>query len=153
MADWIETQRGVVVETDCDVNRHMNVLGYFTRLGQSSGYLLSLAGLYYSDLVEQGYGLGSVINTTRYNRELLDGNRYVIESAFVRLGNSSIRYVHKMTNEGTGELSASSDTVEVLFDMTARASTPWPADMRARFEPMLVTLSGADREWFDGKSA
>ena len=148
MSDWIETQRGIIEPQDCDVNRHMNVNGYFSRFGNASGYLLSLAGIYYSDVVELGLGIGTVVNTIRYRSELVDGNCYVMRSAFVRLGGSSIRYVHKMVNHATGELSASSDAIEALFDLEKRASTPWPADIRARIEPMLVELSEEDREWF-----
>ena len=148
MADWIETQRGIIGPEDCDMNRHMNVNGYFSRFGTASGYLLSLAGLYYSDVVPLGYGIGTVINTIRYPRELLDGDRYVIRSAYVRLGNTSIRYLHKMMNTTTDALSASSDATEALFDFDQRASTRWTAEMRARIEPMLVELDDDDRDWF-----
>ncbi len=76
--------------------------------------------------------------------------RYVIESAFVRLGNTSIRYIHKMIDSRTGELAASSDSVEALFDFKTRKSTPLTAEMRAGIEPLVVELSDADREWFGG---
>ena len=85
MSQWIETHRGIVRPEDCDVNRHMNVKGYFDRFGIASGYLLKQAGLYYSDVVRLGYGVGAVSNTIRYRRELVDGDTYVIASAFVRL--------------------------------------------------------------------
>lgn len=148
MGEWIESNRGIVGPEDCDVNRHMNVRGYFEQFGQASGYLLKRVGLYYSDVVEIGYGMGSIINTIRYRSELVDGDPYVIQSAFVRLGRSSVRFVHKMMNETTGELSASSDHTEALFDLKARASVPLNAEMRAEVEAMLVTLSGEDVEWF-----
>ena len=126
----------------------MNVKGYFDRFGSASGYLLKRAGLYYSDVVESGYGVGTVANTIRYRRELVDGDTYVIASAFVRLGRSSFRHVHKMMRESDGELSASSDLTEVLFDLRARASTPLTGEMRAGIEARLVTLSEEDARWF-----
>ena len=109
MGEWIESNRGIVGPEDCDVNRHMNVIGYFEQFCEASGYLLKRVGLYYSDVVEIGYGMGSIINTIRYRSELVDGDPYIIQSAFIRLGRSSVRFVHKMMNETTGELSASSD--------------------------------------------
>ena len=148
MSQWIETHRGIVRPEDCDVNHHMNVRGYFERFGIASGYLLKQVGLYYSDVVRLGYGVGAVSNTIRYRRELVDGDTYAIASAFVRLGRSSFRYVHKMLRESDGELSASSDYTEVLFDLRARASTPRPEEMRARLEARLVTLSEEDARWF-----
>ena len=148
MSRWTETHRGIVRPEDCDVNRHMNVKGYFDRFGSASGYLLKQAGLYYSDVVELGHGVGTVSNTIRYRRELVDGDAYVIESAFVRLGRSSFRHVHKMTRVSDGELSASSDMTEVLFDLRARASAPLSEEMRAGVEARLVTLSEEDARWF-----
>ena len=148
MNQWIETHRGIVRPEDCDVNSHMNVKGYFERFGIASGYLLKQAGLYYSDVVRLGYGVGAVSNTIRYRRELVDGDTYAITSAFVRLGRSSFRYVHKMVRESDGELSASSDYTEVLFDLRARASTPLTEEMRAGIEARLVALSEKDAQWF-----
>lgn len=148
MGEWIESIRGIVGPEDCDVNRHMNVRGYFDQFGEASGYLLKRVGLYYSDVVEIGYGMGSVINTIRYRAELVDGDAYVIQSAFVRLGRSSVRFVHKMINESSGKLSASSDHTEALFDLKARASVALNEEMRAEVEAMLVTLNDEDNEWF-----
>ena len=115
MGQWIESIRGIVGPEDCDVNRHMNVRGYFEQFGEASGYLLKRVGLYYSDVVESGCGMGTVVNTIRYRSELVDGDPYVIQSAFVRIGRSSVRYVHKMINETTGELSASSESHRSAF--------------------------------------
>jgi acyl-CoA thioester hydrolase len=150
MTRWVETERGIVGLEDCDANRHMTVTAYFAKFGQASAYLVALAGLYYNDLVERGYGLGTVVNTLRYRRELVDGDRYVIESAYVRLGNSSTRQVHKMIDLATGELAASSDSVEALFDFKTRKATPLTAEMRAGVKSLMVELSDADRAWFDG---
>ena len=148
MGQWIESIRGIVGPEACDVNNHMNVRGYFEQFGEASGYLLKRVGLYYSDVVKIGYGMGTVVNTIRYRSELVDGDPYVIQSAFVRLGRSSIRYVHKMINETSGELSASSDSTEALFSLEARASVPLTDKMRTEVEAMLVTLSPEDTDWF-----
>ncbi len=148
MAQWVETIRGIVSPEDCDVNGHMNVKGYFEQFGEASGYLLKMVGLYYSDVVKIGFGMGTIINTIRYRAELVDGDPYLIQSAFVRIGRSSVRYVHKMTNISTGELSASSDHTEALFDLEARASVALNDEMRAALEPMLVILEGEDADWF-----
>jgi acyl-CoA thioester hydrolase len=149
MAQWVETDRGIVGLEDCDANQHMTVTAYFARFAQASAYLVALAGVYYNHVVERGYGLGTVVNTLRYRGELVDGDRYVIESAFARLANSSFRQVHKMINSATGELAASSDSVDVLFDLETRKSTPLTGDMRAGVAPLVVELSDADRTWFD----
>jgi len=149
MAQWVETERGIVGLQDCDANKHMTVTAYFEKFGQASAYLVSLAGIYYNEVVERGYGLGTIKTTLRYPAELVDGDRYVIESAFVRIGNTSFRYIHKMINAETRELSASSDSIEALFDYKTRKSTPLTDEMRAGVESYLVELTDAEREWFD----
>lgn len=153
MGRWIETQRGIVGPEDCDVNRHMNVRGYFKRFDNASGYLLKQVGLYYGEVVATGYGIGTVVNTLRYHRELVDGDPYLIESAFVHLGRSSFRHVHKMIDVKRGALSASSDMSEVLFSLDSRTSAPLAGGMRARIETMLVTLSEEEERLFGRGSA
>ena len=148
MGRWIETQRGIVGPEDCDANRHMNVRGYFERFNNASGYLLGQVGLYYGEVVAIGYGIGTVENTIRYRRELVDGDPYVIESAFVRLGRTSFRHLHRMIDVNREALSASSDMTEVLFALDTRASAPLTGDMRTRIETMLVTLSGEEERCF-----
>ena len=153
MGRWIETQRGIVAPEDCDVNRHMNVRGYFERFDNASGYLLKQVGLYYGEVAATGYGIGTVVNTIRYHRELVDGDPYVIESAFVRLGRSSFRYVHKMIDVKRGALSASSDMTEVLFSLASRASAPLDGGMCARIETMLIPLSEEEEHCFGPRPA
>ena len=77
----------------------------------------------------------------------------MIESAFVHLGRSSFRHVHKMIDVKRGALSASSDMSEVLFSLDSRTSAPLAGGMRARIETMLVTLSEEEERLFDRGSA
>jgi acyl-CoA thioester hydrolase len=44
----------------------------------------------------------------------------------------SIRFVHEMINDETGELAASTELVGVHIDTAARRSTPFPAEVVAR---------------------
>ena len=149
-AGWTETVRGVITPVDCDVNNHMNVIGYFTRFCDASGYLMKEADIYYSDLVTRGLGLATIVNTLHYQDELADGDRFVVHSGILRLGKSSIRYVHKLMNATTGSLCASSDMTEVQFDLSTRSSSPWDEQTRQRIEAMVVALSPEDQAWFDG---
>ena len=151
MGQWIETNRGIIDAQACDAYRHMTVKGYFELFGNASNYLLQQVGLHYSDTTEIGYGVATIMNTIRFRHELVDGNPYVIEGAFVRLGRSSFRYVQKMTNVTTGEFSASYDATEVLFFLEARDSAPLTTEMRSRIESMLIELVADDREWFGQK--
>ena len=148
-AEWMETQRGIVAEDDIDFNGHMSVKSYLPKFYDSGGVLCRCTGLFYGDLEQRNIGLATVLHNIRYLAELSEGDPYMIESAFVSIGRSSLRYVQKMHNLRTGALAASFDTVEALFDFTKRKSTPWPDDLRAGVESRIVELSQEDEARFD----
>ena len=148
-AAWMETQRGIVAEDDLDFNGHMSAKSYFPRFYDAGGVLSRSTGLFYGDLEKRNIGLVTVIHKIRYLAELSEGDPFIIESAFVSIGRRSLRYVQKMNNARTGDLAASFDTVEALFDFTERKSTPWPDDLRAGVESRIVELSQDDKARFD----
>lgn len=149
-AQWMETQRGIVTEDDIDFNRHMSVKSYYPKFDDAAFFLIRNSGLYYGDLRARNIGLATVLHKIRYLAELNEGDPYTIESAFVSIGRRSLRYIQKMNNLRTGDLAASFDTVEVLFDFTERKSTPWPDDLRAEVESRIVELGEEDKAFFDG---
>ncbi|MBN35993.1 MAG: hypothetical protein CMM46_14700 [Rhodospirillaceae bacterium] len=147
---WIDTVRGTINIDDCDVNGHLNVKSYFGIFCDASDYLTSHLGIYYSDLASEGRGLVSIVNTIRYLDELHDGDRYVVQSAVVRLGGTSIRYVSRLMNVATGSISATSDLTEAHFNLETRKTQPWSDGDRARIGAMVLTLSDEDLAWYAG---
>ena len=150
MTGWMETQRAIVTEDDCDFNKHMSVKGYFRMFDDAAFYLLSSAGLFYGNLHARNLALATVVQRIRYLAELAEGDRYVIESAYARIGRRSLRYLHKMLKVETGEVSAAFDATEALFDFTARKSVPWPDELRAGVEPRIIELTEEDKALFEG---
>ena len=149
-AGWAECQRGIVTEDDIDFNRHMSVKDYFPKFERACFYLVSQVGLYYGDLHACGLSMATVRHRLRYLAEMVEGDPFVIEGAFVRIGRTSARYVFKMINLRAKALAASCDVVEVLFDMEERKAVPWPDDLRAGIEDRLTALEGDDKDLFDG---
>ena len=84
MTGWMETQRAIVTEDDCDFNKHMSVKGYFRMFDDAAFYLLSSAGLFYGNLHARNLALATVVQRIRYLAELAESDRYVIESAYAR---------------------------------------------------------------------
>ena len=63
----------------------------------------------------------------------------LVRSALTHVGNSSMRIVHVMTNERTGERVSTLEQSGVHLDMDARRPTPLPPDLRAQALTRLVS--------------
>jgi acyl-CoA thioesterase FadM len=66
------------------------------------------------------------------------GDPLVVRSALTHVGNSSVRILHVMTNERTGERVSTLEQSGVHLDLDARRPAPLPADLRARALTRLV---------------
>jgi acyl-CoA thioesterase FadM len=62
----------------------------------------------------------------------------LVRSALTHVGNSSMRILHVMTNERTGERVSTLEQSGVHLDMDARRGTPLPPDLRERAVKLLV---------------
>jgi len=67
-----------------------------------------------------------------YKRELLAGDIVTVRSRLLEINEKSVRLLHEMTNDETGELAAVSEIVGVNMDATLRKACAFPADLRER---------------------
>lgn len=145
---WIEVQRGIVTERHIDFNKHVSVVAFFALFDDGATYMLERAGIHYRDIHLRNLGIVTVRHVVRYLDELVEGDRFFMLGAYVRMGRSSLRYLQKMYNERTGTISATLDTIETMIDFTVRRSTPLPDDIRAHIGGMLVEMTDEERELF-----
>ncbi len=141
MSEWIETFRGVVYPWHCDHLGHMNVQHYVGMFDQASFHLLAALGIDLEDSRSGGEFLVDVQHTVQYKAEQRAGSLVRIESAVTKIGTTSLTLVHRMFNCRTGVLAATSEVVEVYFDLTTRSSLPIPDTLRTIVEPHLVTVT------------
>jgi acyl-CoA thioester hydrolase len=142
---WRHTARGVVVLWECDDNLHLTVRNYLPKFDDSSYLLFFDTGLRMPELRRQGMALVAVSHQLHYIAELKSEAVFGIEAAIVAVGRTSVRSVQKMRNLDTGAVVATCVGVDALFDLEARRSKPWTADLRAMLEAAVVTLSDEDR--------
>ena len=138
MNNWMETYRGVVYPWHCDHLDHMNVQHYVGMFDQASWHLLEAVGISFEFGVDQAEALVDAQHTIQYKVEQPAGSLVRIESAFNRLGTKSLTFMHRMFNCKTDVLAATSEIVEVYFDMTTRTSAPIPDELREKIAPHLV---------------
>jgi acyl-CoA thioester hydrolase len=66
------------------------------------------------------------------------GDGLVVASGIVAVGASSLRMLHRMRAARDGELLAQFYQAGVHFDLAARRSAPWPPELRAKAEQLVL---------------
>ena len=133
-----ELGRPVIHPWHCDQYGHMNVRWYAHFFDDANFSLWHASGL---DLREmQAGGVHTVVaeTKTRFLRECLPGEGYVIRGAFTELGSRSICSHFRMHHADTDVVHAEQDVIEVFFDAEARRSMVAPEEVRAVLEPLIV---------------
>jgi acyl-CoA thioester hydrolase len=126
------TYRGTVYPSQCDHMGHMNVMWYVAKFDEASWQLASALGLTASRCKREGIGLAAVDQHIEYKRELHAGDVVTIRSSVLDVTEKSIRLVHEMRNDETGEIAAVTILVGVHLDTTTRLSRALPPDVRER---------------------
>jgi acyl-CoA thioester hydrolase len=142
---WREITRGVIMPWECDDNGHLAARYYLPKFDDSSFVILFGAGIVFTELRKRGLSMVTVSHKLRYLAELRSESIYVIEAAIIHVGRSSIHVAQRMHDADGGRLAATLLGVDALFDLEARASVPWPDDIRSTIRAALTTLSDEDR--------
>jgi acyl-CoA thioester hydrolase len=129
---WHELGRTVVMPAHCDQYGHMNVRHYAAFFDDAGWHILAKAGVSLTDL--RARGLGSVVATLTidFHHELTAGQLVLVQGAVNRVGDKSFSYELRMFEADAMTHCATQKVVEVCFDTGARASAPWPEDVRAK---------------------
>ncbi len=134
MPTFLELSRSVVMPAHCDHYGHMNVRHYASFFDDAGWHVLARAGVSLTDL--RSRGLGSVVATLTidFHHEMTAGQLTLVTGAITRVGGKSMAYELKLYDADSMTHCATQKVTEVCFDTTARASAPWPEDIRAALE-------------------
>lgn len=132
MSEWKMTYRGIVYPWQCDHMGHMNVMYYANKFDEACWQLLSMIGLHPTRFAEEGTGIVAVEQHIQYKRELRAGQAVTIQSALLEVKEKSIHMLHKLIDEATGEVAATTVVVGVHIDAMLRKAIPVPEDVRDR---------------------
>jgi acyl-CoA thioester hydrolase len=147
MAEHIVTYRGTVYPWHCDQMGHMNVMWYVGKFDEATWQLFSAAGITPSYLRSQRRGMVAVDQRLSYRGELYAGDVISVRSAIIELGTSSVRFVHEMQRDETGEHVATSMLKGVHIDTVARRSCPLPEEQRVAACRLVVADASAWEGW------
>jgi len=132
------TYRGVVYPWQCDHMGHMNVMWYASKFDEATWLLVSLMGVTPAYMREHERGMAAVEQNIRYKHELRPGDLVAIHSGLLEIKEKSIRFVHELRNETTGEVAAVTVITGVHMDMKTRRACPFPEEIAARGGEMVI---------------
>ncbi len=138
MADLIVTYRGVVYPSQCDHMGHMNVASYVAKFDEASWQLFLAVGLGPSRIRAANCGMAGLEQHIEYKHELHAGDLVTVRSGVLEVRDKTIRFVHRMDNDETGELAARTTLTAVHLDLGVRRACPQPDDVRLRAQQMIV---------------
>ena len=102
---------------------------YLTQIGMDAEYL-----------AESRRGLSTFELGLRISGALAVDVPYLVETGIGHFGNSSVRFIHRMTDPGSGTEVARLSQYAVNLDLDARRPAPWPEDIRARATAVVVPV-------------
>ena len=141
------TYKGAVYPWQCDHIGHMNVMWYVGKFDEATWQLFAAAGITPSYLRSQQRGMVAVDQRLSYRGELYAGDVISVRSAIIELGKSSVRFVHEMQRDETGEHVATSMLKGVHIDTVARRSCPLPEEQRVAACRLVVADASAWEGW------
>jgi acyl-CoA thioester hydrolase len=115
----------------------MNVMWYAGKFDEASWQLLSTLGLTSSRFRKEGTAMVAMEQQTNYHRELHSGDVVTIRSAILEVRDESLRFIHEMRDDETGEVAAASALVGVYLDATVRKALSLPSEVRERAVLMI----------------
>jgi acyl-CoA thioester hydrolase len=127
---------------------HMNVMWYAGKFDEACWQLLSMLGLAPSRFAQDGTAMAAVEQHIQYKREMHAGDAITIQSALLEVKEKSIHMLHKMIDDASGEVAATTVIVGVHIDATVRKAIRLPEDVRERAlkmrEEELAALKGTE---------
>jgi acyl-CoA thioester hydrolase len=129
-----EYSGGEVLPEWIDYNGHMNLAYYIVLFDQATDALFDRLDLGLAYRRDCNLGTFVAEMHTRYERELLVGERVRVTVQIVAADEKRLHVAHEMFRLATGERSATLETMFLHVSLTERRVTPFPPDLKARVD-------------------
>ncbi len=141
MSELFVTHRGVVYPWHCDHMGHMNVMWYVGKFDEATWQMFAAIGVTPGYMRENHRGVAAVRQVITYRRELRAGDLLTIRTGILEISSKQIRFYHEMTNDESGDLSATTLITGIHMDTQIRKSCPFPDEVVARAEELVVEIT------------
>jgi acyl-CoA thioesterase FadM len=134
-----DTTRDAVKPDEVEANGRLSLPAAIHRFSAANGHVIAAFGLTPRYMREANRGFSTFEFQLAFEAGVRAGDPLRVRSALTHVGNSSMRILHVMTDERTGERVGSLEQSGVHLDMDIRRATPLPDDFRRRALALLVT--------------
>ena len=124
MAREFETFRGVAHPWLCDAFGHLNTRHHMALFDDAGFHFLHMLARAGGTHLDDGLGWADVSLKTTLRDEVPKGALVLVRTKLLKLGRSSVTYLHEMRSADDDRLHSDCECVTVRFDLTARKSAP-----------------------------
>lgn len=135
---FLPTARGRAKPADLDAAGRFSLAAIVHRLTDACIQAGAAIGMTGEWLHENRRGFSTFELALRIAGELRLGEPYLVETGIAHLGNSSLRFVHRMTDPDSGREIARLGQYGVNLDLDARRPAKLPDEMRERAAALVV---------------
>ena len=126
----IDTYRGVAQPWLCDIMAHLNVRNYVGHFDDASWHFLAELGLGPNITTPLGLGWADVRAAIEYKKEVRCGELFKIKTGLVKIGTTSLTFLHQMFDPAETMMHATMEVVTVYFDLERRRAVALPDNLR-----------------------
>ncbi len=134
-----DSARDAVKPSEVDTLGRLALAAAVHRFSTSNGHVLAGFGLTPRYMRDHSRGFSTFEFQLGFENGVRVGDPLVVRSALTHVGNSSVRILHVMIDERSGERVATLEQSGVQLDLDARRPAPLTADLRAQALTRLVS--------------
>lgn len=139
----VEVLRGDVLPEWIDINDHMNVAYYVLAFDKAVDLLWRRFGLTDEYFEENGSSTFAVESHVTWQREIGEGEAYVITSQVLAYDEKRIHQFMRMYDADDAYLCATAEWMNLHVDIRVRRVAPWPAPVLER----IAGYASEQSEW------
>lgn len=134
------TARDAVKPGEVDAAGRLALSAAIHRFSAANGHVVAAFGLTPRYMRERNRGFSTFEFQLGFEAGVRAGDPLLVRSALTHVGSSSMRILHVMTDERSGERVATLEQSGVHLDLDARRPAPLPDDLRAGAQALLVAV-------------
>ena len=129
--------RETIINDYLDPMGHMNIRWYLTLFDRAAWKFIASFGMDADYFQSKQAGSFALKQFIQYFAEVRVGQTVSIRTRFIDRSDKRFHVIHFMTNESTGQLSASLEVLGTYADLKLRRSAPFPADIAEKMDTRL----------------
>jgi acyl-CoA thioester hydrolase len=146
MSGYVESYRGQVLASECDLLSHMNIQFYISRLSHATWTMCYFIGMTPEEIKGGKRALATVQQDSTYLAELMAGDIIHMETGVLQSSHKTISLRHRLFNSSTGKLVFENTSTVVYMDLDQRKAVPLTENMRDKIEGLIIVEEAMSNE-------